>query len=121
LAGPVGAMLADLLLQGFGLAGALPGLAMLAWAWRIASHRGLGSLAARIAATLAALPVVAGVFALVPLGHGHLAWPASAGLGGAVGVLLGNGALTAGRGGLGPVGARLVARVGGGVGVARGV
>ena len=36
LAGPVGAVLADLLLQGFGVAGALPGVAMLTWAWRIA-------------------------------------------------------------------------------------
>ena len=40
LAGPVGAVLADLLLQGFGVAGALPGLAMLTWAWRIASRAG---------------------------------------------------------------------------------
>src|SRR3974390_3328752 len=50
LAGTLGAMLADLLLQGFGVAGALPGLAMLAWAWRIGSHRGLGSMAVRLAA-----------------------------------------------------------------------
>ena len=63
LAGPVGAVLADLLLQGFGVAGALPGLAMLAWAWRIASRRGLGSMAARLAALLAALPVLAAVLA----------------------------------------------------------
>ena len=61
LAGPVGAVLADLLLQGFGVAGALPGLAMLAWAWRIASRRGLGSIAARVAALLAALPLLAAV------------------------------------------------------------
>src|SRR5271157_3817828 len=32
LAGPAGAMIADILLQGFGLAGILPGVAMLAWA-----------------------------------------------------------------------------------------
>src|SRR5579885_2836892 len=43
LAGPMGAVLADLLLQGFGLAATLPGLAMLAWAWRIGSRRGLGA------------------------------------------------------------------------------
>src|ERR1700679_848667 len=47
LAGPLGAVMADLLLQGFGIAGALPGLAMLAWAWGIASRRGVGSMAAR--------------------------------------------------------------------------
>ena len=49
LAGPVGAVLADLLLQGFGVAGALPGVAMLTWAWRIGSRRGVGSMAARLA------------------------------------------------------------------------
>ncbi len=66
LAGPAGAMAADLLLQSFGVAAVLPALAMLAWAWRIASHRGLGSLAARLASTLAALPVLAALAASVP-------------------------------------------------------
>ena len=47
LVGQGGALLADLLLQGFGLAGVLPGLALLAWAWRIWSHRGIGSFAGR--------------------------------------------------------------------------
>ena len=106
LAGPVGAILADLLLQGFGAAGTLPGLAMLAWAWRIASRRGLGSLAARLAAMLAALPVLAAVLAAVP---GVL--PASvsaAGLGGAIGLLLASTGLAAGRGVLGPAGGVLV-------------
>src|SRR5215212_2584158 len=42
LFGQAGATLADLLLQGFGLAGVLPGLSLLAWAWRIGSHRGVG-------------------------------------------------------------------------------
>ncbi len=59
LAGPVGAFLADLLLQGFGLGAALPGIAMLAWAWRIASYRGMGSVTVRVAATLMALPALA--------------------------------------------------------------
>ena len=40
-AGPGGAILADILLQSFGVAGILPGLTMLAWGWRIAS-RGAG-------------------------------------------------------------------------------
>ena len=87
LAGPVGAVLADLLLQGFGVAGALPGLALLAWAWRIASHRGLGSMAARLAAMLAALPVLAAVLAAIPPPRAF-AWPTVAGLGGAIGRLL---------------------------------
>ena len=39
---------------------------MLAWAWRIASRRGVGSMAARLAAMVAALPVLAAVLAGVP-------------------------------------------------------
>jgi len=111
LAGPVGAVLADLLLQGFGAAGALPGLAMLAWAWRIASRRGLGSMAARLAALLAALPMLAAVLAGVPTPPGF-SWPSVAGLGGAIGRLLALAGLAAGRVTLGPVGALMVWAIG---------
>ncbi|HME23194.1 MAG TPA: DNA translocase FtsK 4TM domain-containing protein [Acetobacteraceae bacterium] len=111
LAGPVGAVLADLLLQGFGVAGALPGLAMLTWAWRIASHRGLGSMAARLAAVLAALPVLAAVLAGVPTPRGF-AWPTVAGLGGAIGGLLASTGLSIGRDVLGPVGALMIWTIG---------
>ena len=111
LAGPVGAVLADLLLQGFGVAGALPGLAMLAWAWRIASRRGLGSMAPRLAALLAALPVLAAVLAGVPAPP-TFAWPTVAGLGGAIGRLLSATGLAAGRDMLGPLGALLVWAIG---------
>ena len=107
LAGPAGAFLADLLLQGFGLAGALPGVAMLAWAWRIASYQGIGSMTARLAATLAALPVLAAALAGIPLPQG-MAWPTVAGLGGAIGAQLGHVAMAAGRTGLGPLGGVLV-------------
>ena len=89
-------MLADLLLQGFGVAGALPGVAMLTWAWRIASRRGLGSMAARLAALLAALPVLAAVLAGIPAPP-TLAWPTVAGPGGAIGRLLAAVGLTVGR------------------------
>ena len=88
LAGPAGAVLADLLLQGFGIAAALPGLAMLAWAWRIASRRGLGSVAARLVTMVTALPVLAAVWPRVCRRRRHLPgrpWP---GLGGAIGRLL---------------------------------
>ncbi len=111
LAGPVGAVLADLLLQGFGVAGALPGLAMLAWAWGIASRRGVGSMAARLAAMLAALPVLAAVLAGIPTPP-SFAWPSVAGLGGAIGQLLASTGLAAGYGLLGPVGALMVWVVG---------
>ena len=107
LAGPVGAVLADLLLQGFGVAGGLPGLAMLTWAWRIASHRGLGSMAVRLAAMLAALPMLAAVLAAIPAPP-TLAWPTVAGMGGAIGRLLATTGLAAGHEVMGTVGAVLV-------------
>ena len=103
LAGQGGAILSDLLLQGFGLAGALPGLAMLAWAWRIGSHRGVGSMALRLACLLAALPALAAVLASFPASR-TLGWPATSGLGGAVGLLLSHRALEIGQALFGPVG-----------------
>ncbi len=110
LAGPLGAILSDLLLQGFGLAAVLPGLAMLAWAWRIASHRGLASPVFRAAALLAALPVLAAVAATLPArgAAAVLAWPTQAGPGGAIGQALAHAMLAAGRGLLGPFGDALV-------------
>src|SRR5690242_17940559 len=106
LAGPVGAILADLLLQGFGMAGALPGVAMLAWAWRIGSRRGVGSMAARLASLLIAMPLLAAVLAGVPTQA--LVWPTQAGLGGAVGRLFAAASLSFGHGLLGPIGAAMI-------------
>src|SRR5487761_2723264 len=111
LAGPVGAAVADLLLQGFGLAGVLPGLALLAWAFRVAWRRGLGSPAARIAATLVAMPILGATLEAVPKLHG-LTWPTLAGLGGAVGRLLAPAALAVGGGVMGAAGAALVWTIG---------
>ena len=111
LAGPVGAVVADLLLQGFGVAGALPGVALLAWAWRIASRRGIGSFAARLGATVAAMPVLAAALGAVPRLEA-LPWPSSAGPGGAVGRLLAPAALAAGHGLLGAAGAVLIWAIG---------
>ncbi len=105
LAGPAGAIMADLLLQGFGLAGVAPGVVALAWAYRIASHRGLGSIAVRLLATLAALPMLAATLAALPVGGP--AWPISAGLGGTAGRLAADAALGAGQFILGPLGAGL--------------
>jgi S-DNA-T family DNA segregation ATPase FtsK/SpoIIIE len=108
LTGPWGAIVADLLLQGFGLAGVLPGLALLAWAWRIGSHRGLGAFAPRLAALLAAMPVLSAVLAGIPGLPMPLVWPTQAGPGGAGGVLIAADALAAGRGILGPLGGLVV-------------
>ena len=113
LAGRPGAVVADLLLQAFGMAGALPGLALLAWAWRIGSHRGLSSLTLRLAALLAALPATGAVLAAIPDWHGRpLDWPAGGGLGGAAGRLAGAAAIAAGRDLLGPLGVTLVVTLG---------
>ncbi len=85
LGGPVGSVLADFLLQGFGCAGGLPGLAMLIWAWRIASRRGIGHLGVRVLCTLLAVPLTALSLSAI---HGGGVWPTAAGLGGAGGHLL---------------------------------
>ncbi len=108
LVGPTGSVLSDLLLQSFGLAGALPGVVMLGWAWRIAGHRSIGGLGRRIGGLLAAMPVLAGTLTALPGPHGHLAWPVPAGLGGAFGQALGEPAVSLGRDVLGPTGIVLV-------------
>src|SRR3954466_2124414 len=95
LAGPGGAILADFLLQGFGIVGVLPGITMLTWCWRIASRRGLSSFALRLVALIAGIPLLAAVLSTVPLPHAAH-WPVMAGLGGSVGQILGAAGLRAG-------------------------
>ncbi|HWL83426.1 MAG TPA: DNA translocase FtsK 4TM domain-containing protein [Roseomonas sp.] len=85
LAGPAGAITADLLLQSFGWAGLLPVAVMLGWAWRLATHKGLAPFLARAAAVLAAVPMLATAFSVAPLPAGK---PALPGAGGAAGALL---------------------------------
>ncbi len=105
LAGPTGAVVSDLLLQTFGLAGALPGLAMLTYAWRLASHRGLGSVLLRVIALLLATPWLAGLLSGLAMAGAHpLAWPTAAGLGGALGQVIAPAVLSAGHDLLGPLG-----------------
>jgi S-DNA-T family DNA segregation ATPase FtsK/SpoIIIE len=105
LAGPAGAVLADFLLQGFGMAGALPGVAMLVWAWRIAMHRGMGSLWLRFVPITLALPAWSAALAAA---SGGLTWPTSAGLGGAAGHVLAAAALDNTNAVLGPLGVVLI-------------
>ena len=108
MAGPIGSITADFLLQGFGLAGVLPPVAMLAWAWRIASRRGIGNPWFRVLCTCLAVPGLAAAFATVT----RLAWPTEAGLGGAAGHVLQAAAIDAARGWMGNVGAALLLLVG---------
>ena len=106
LLGATGAAAADLLIQGFGMACLLPPLAMLGWAWRIASHRGLQAPALRLLALCCAVPACAAAFAGVMLllgGHGW-SWPGPAGPGGAVGEKLSQMTFGAGRALIGPYG-----------------
>ncbi len=85
LAGPGGAVVADLLWQGFGWAALLLPASLLVWAGRLAAHRGVQPFAGRLAALLAALPLAAAALTLAPLPGGL---PAAAGAGGAVGPAL---------------------------------
>src|SRR3954454_10783942 len=88
LAGPGGAVLADFLLQGFGIVAVLPGLTMLTWCWRIASRRGLSSFGLRLVALLVGMPLLAAVLGTMPMPHAAR-WPVLAGLGGSIGQILG--------------------------------
>ena len=109
--GLAGSVTADVLLQFFGMAAGLPVVAMLAWAFRLAQGRPV-RLGLRLVLLVGALPVVAGVLAAVPGPHGMAAWPAGAGLGGAVGVLLGEWIGGAAQVLIGPMGAAVVAAAG---------
>ena len=113
LVGPAGSIIADFLLQGFGLAGGLPGLALLIWAWRVATRRGLGRPLLRVAAMLLAVPCFATVFSILAPG---LALPTSAGPGGAGGYLLSATFLGMTSGSLGLLAAVPVLVVSGGLG-----
>ncbi|HEY0202855.1 MAG TPA: DNA translocase FtsK 4TM domain-containing protein [Acetobacteraceae bacterium] len=115
LAGPAGALVADLLLQGIGAASALPGLAMLAWAFRTVTGMPL-RFGLRLTCTLLALPVVAAVLAAAAETPGlqiAAAWPTTAGLGGAVGSAVASYAANTGYGLLGQAGAMVMLGLGG--------
>ncbi|MDB5411992.1 MAG: Cell division protein ftsK, partial [Rubritepida sp.] len=75
LAGPVGAIASDILWQGCGWAAYLPGVVLLGWALRMATHRGVRLLPARIAALLLAAPILAALLALIPGADGGAAGP----------------------------------------------
>ncbi len=114
IGGPPGAAVADLLLQVFGVAAVLPGLALLAWAWRVGSHRGLPGLPMRLLCLLTAMPVLGAVLAAVPGAEGDTpAWPAGAGPGGAAGHLLARLAQTIGADLMGPFGGPVMTALGG--------
>jgi S-DNA-T family DNA segregation ATPase FtsK/SpoIIIE len=107
LAGPTGAIIADLSWQGFGVVGLLPVSVMLLWGWRIAENRRLTHVMLRLLALACAMPLLAGGLANlpVPLG-GSSAWLA-AGWGGAVGFGMGNLIVGNAHAAFGPLGTAL--------------
>ncbi|HEV3176721.1 MAG TPA: DNA translocase FtsK 4TM domain-containing protein [Stellaceae bacterium] len=84
IAGPMGAVVADVLLQAVGLAAALLPAVLLAWAFRLLLNRGVTQLTLRSALLLPLLVLGAIALNLIPPG---LHWPIPAGLGGIVGLM----------------------------------
>ncbi|MGC8527969.1 DNA translocase FtsK [Acidiphilium sp.] len=91
LAGRFGAILADLLLQGFGVAGALPALVLLAWGFVLVNRGEITRWRLRALAALLAMPCLASMFGVFHALNAAFApaWPVAAGPGGAIGALLG--------------------------------
>jgi DNA segregation ATPase FtsK/SpoIIIE, S-DNA-T family len=107
LAGPTGAVIADLSWQGFGVLGLLPVGVMLLWGWRIAEHRRLTHVPLRLLALALAMPLLAGGLANVPVPlGGSSAWLA-AGWGGAIGYGMGNLIVGNAHAAFGPLGTAL--------------
>ena len=77
-----GAIVADLLMQLFGLAALVLLLPIAIWGWRLASHRHLSRERLRLALWGLAVPLSAAFAAALPRTS---AWPLPAGLGGAIG------------------------------------
>jgi S-DNA-T family DNA segregation ATPase FtsK/SpoIIIE len=116
IGGATGALLADLLLQGFGLIGALPGLAIFGWAWRLWSGRGTRHTLVRFAALAAAMPLLAGVVGLLPIQTGF-SWLALTGPGGTAGKLVANALGALGVATLGSIGEWAAYILAGGLGL----
>ena len=110
LAGPIGAGLADLMLQGFGIAGFIPPLVLLAWGYRLATRGAVGHLKLRIVLGGMAMPLVAAALAmaLTIIPGPPLNWPVPSGIGGAAGMILSHGFVAAGESVLGRVGSGIV-------------
>ena len=90
LAGPVGAILADLALQGFGAAGLIPPLVLLAWSYRLGSRGAVGHVKSRILLGAVSMPLWAAALAmaLAIIPGPPATWPVPAGIGGAAGAVL---------------------------------
>ena len=106
LAGPVGAILADLALQGFGAAGLIPPLVLLAWSYRLGSRGAVGYLKSRILSAGLSVPLSAAALAmaLAIIPGPSVSWPVPAGVGGAAGAVLSSLFVALGSSSLGRIG-----------------
>ena len=75
LAGPLGALVSDVLWQACGWAAYLPGAVLLGWALRMIMQRGVSLLPARLLALMLAVPMLAALFALIPGADSGVAGP----------------------------------------------
>jgi len=92
--GVPGAWVADLVVQTIGLAGGLISLTLLAWGWRLISHRGLPLLWLNVSALPVMLAAATFVLAAISVPQ---TWPLASGLGGWVGDSLFRGAVNLGQ------------------------
>ena len=108
-AGGLGATLADLLLQSFGIAGFIPVLVLLAWAYRLGVRGHIGYLKTRLMLAGICMPLASAALSLAfqVIPGGALAWPVPAGLGGAAGAVLSRLAVDSSGASLGKLGSSL--------------
>ncbi len=85
LLGYPGAIMADSLLQMFGVTAMMLLVILALWGWRMASHHPIGHFFRRLGFLLVGLALLSGVLALLPAPG---IWPLTSGLGGAVGELV---------------------------------
>ena len=106
MAGFVGANIADLLLQGFGVAGFIPVIVLLAWSYRLGMRGNIGHLKIRTVLAGVSLPMTAVALAMAfkVIPGAALAWPVPAGAGGAAGEILSKLMSEAGSTALGRIG-----------------
>jgi S-DNA-T family DNA segregation ATPase FtsK/SpoIIIE len=109
LAGPFGADLSDILLQGFGIAGFMPAALLLAWGYRLGARGAIGHLKTRVFLGGVSMPLLAAALAMAVavIPGPPVAWPVPAGIGGAAGMILSG--LIVGAGG------SVLGRLGGGL------
>jgi S-DNA-T family DNA segregation ATPase FtsK/SpoIIIE len=106
LAGRLGAGISDILLQGFGAAGYIPALILLAWAYRLGTRGRIGYLRWRVVLGGLSMPLMGAALAMAMavIPGPPAAWPVPAGVGGAAGLLLSHAGIATGHSLLGQLG-----------------